>query len=239
MEKLRVVLASRDYAVTWGKVFSYTGNDWTLTPTERDAPYWSQVLHIEKPTSALLLHFNTTKYPLENRDYFMCNDCIHLSLFIYKSGPDPYKPFSVCKNYMGTPTPNTEGTQAKGPNLKDSVKHQVVVMEPLQTADDWFRVTTGISRQTNNWLLMTKSAANSSKTDCVVRMGPGPVLKIVPAQLPPGCIIDVMSKTVPSTNCRMWDDVYPLTKENFKKPVFFKIVAKANFTCFSMTGEIK
>lgn len=36
------------------------------------------------------------------------------------------------------------------------------------TVDEWFQVTTGISGQTNNWLLMVEQAANMTMRDCVV-----------------------------------------------------------------------
>ena len=44
------------------------------------------------------------------------------------------------------------------------------------TVDEWFQVTTGVSGTNNNWLLMVEQAANMTKTDCVVCMGPRPLL---------------------------------------------------------------
>ena len=56
------------------------------------------------------------------------------------------------------------------------------------TVDGWFQVTIGVSGTNNNWLLMVEQAANMTKTDCVVCMGPRPLLQIVPAVIPQECV---------------------------------------------------
>lgn len=114
---------------------------------------------------------------------------------------------------------------------------RILVLENL-TADDWFRFSTGISGHNNNWLLIIEQAANSTKQDCIVCMGPRPLLQIVPASMPASCVLDVMTKTNPTTlNCTDWDQIFPNTREEKKKPIFSKNVARGNFTCVNMTGS--
>uniref|UniRef100_A0A8C7URT2 Envelope glycoprotein n=1 Tax=Oncorhynchus mykiss TaxID=8022 RepID=A0A8C7URT2_ONCMY len=89
---------------------------------------------------------------------------------------------------------------------------------------------------TNNWLLLTEEAANSTRQSCVVCMGARPLLRIVPAVVTITCLIPLMTKDNPSCNCTAWDAVYPITKSTARKPLFSNKVAKANFTCVNMTG---
>ena len=106
---------------------------------------------------------------------------------------------------------------------------------------DWYldsnRDITGISKIDNNWLLMAEQAAQAAKTDCVVCMGARPVLQVVPSALDHKCLADVMNNTTPSTNCSFWDEVYPLTSDEKKKPIFSNKVAAGNFSCINRTGE--
>ncbi len=120
-------------------------------------------------------------------------------------------------------------TQQKGGRI-------LVINTGKVEADDWFKVTTGVSGHSNNWLLLVEQAANATGKDCIVCMGPRPLLQIVPANLPPQCLLDVMNKTVPSPNCSSWDSVFPLSPVSAKKPIFLKKVAPGNFTCINLTG---
>lgn len=71
--------------------------------------------------------------------------------------------------------------------------------------DEWFQVITGVTGLNNNWLLMAEQAANMTKKDCVVCMGPRPLLRIIPATIPIYCVVEVMSKNNPNINCSSWD----------------------------------
>ena len=117
------------------------------------------------------------------------------------------------------------------------VKLGIIASPPPETADDWFRVSTGVSGQSNNWLLIAEQAANVTNQNCIVCMGPRPILRVIPSTMPAACVVNVMSQTNPSANCSVWDEVHPLVKETLKKPIFLKQVAAGNFTCINMTGK--
>lgn len=103
--------------------------------------------------------------------------------------------------------------------------------------DDWFRITTGVSGYNNNWLLMVEQAVNVTKSDCVICMGPRPILQIVPAVISDECILDVMNNTNPNATCQFCDEVFPNTGPEKKKTIFSKIVAPGNFSCINRTGK--
>lgn len=58
--------------------------------------------------------------------------------------------------------------------------------------DDWFKVTTGISGQCNNWLLMAEQAATNIPAVCLVCMGLRPIMKVVPVTFNKSCIVSLM-----------------------------------------------
>uniref|UniRef100_A0A3B4UPM7 Uncharacterized protein n=1 Tax=Seriola dumerili TaxID=41447 RepID=A0A3B4UPM7_SERDU len=154
--------------------------------------------------------------------------CFAFLLWARHSGIDPYYPFLMCVNntMKQSDAPITNNyTAIKGFNTEG------------KDVDEWFRVTTGVSGQSNNWLLMVEQAANMSKRDCVVCMSPRPILQVIPATIPQQCVIEVMNKTNPNSTCSSWDSVFPVTKATAKKPVFSKKVAPGNFTCVNMTGN--
>uniref|UniRef100_A0A3B3HVV8 ribonuclease H n=1 Tax=Oryzias latipes TaxID=8090 RepID=A0A3B3HVV8_ORYLA len=110
---------------------------------------------------------------------------------------------------------------------------QVKIIEGTPSTDNWFQIVTGISGEANNWLLMVEQAANVIKGDCVVCMGPRPLLRVVPAAVPAECVADLMTSTIPfSPDCRKLDRFYPLAPSDKSKPVFDRRVAPQNFSCF-------
>lgn len=68
--------------------------------------------------------------------------------------------------------------------------------------------------------MMVEKVANSTSTDCMVYMGPQPLLKVVPVLMNSTCLVDVMTNDVPQNNCITWDKVYPLAPESKNKPLF-------------------
>lgn len=100
-----------------------------------------------------------------------------------------------------------------------------------------FQATTGISANTNNWLLMAEQAANATGRSCIVCMEARPILKIVPSPLNTSCLLDVMNNSVPRcADCQSWSVIYPHVKPAAKKPIFSKEVAPGNFTCIKITS---
>uniref|UniRef100_A0A3B3ICC6 Reverse transcriptase/retrotransposon-derived protein RNase H-like domain-containing protein n=1 Tax=Oryzias latipes TaxID=8090 RepID=A0A3B3ICC6_ORYLA len=111
--------------------------------------------------------------------------------------------------------------------------HIVNIITGIPSTDVWFQIVTGISGEANNWLLMVEQAANVIEEDCVVCMGPRPLLRVVPAAVPAECVADLMTNTIPfSPDCRKLDRFYPLAPSDKSKPVFDRRVAPQNFSCF-------
>uniref|UniRef100_A0A668TU23 Envelope glycoprotein n=1 Tax=Oreochromis aureus TaxID=47969 RepID=A0A668TU23_OREAU len=168
--------------------------------------------------------------------------CYHLTLFVYREhASDPHTYLSICSNITNTGT-NTLTKETKdipaltvGPH---TYMTKVAIVGPELEADDWFKITTGISGHSNNWLLLVEQAAQDANDDCVVCLGPRPTLRIVPAPVEDHCLIAVMNWTnIPEPNCTKWDRTFPITGQEKKKPIFNNKVTSANHTCINMTGS--
>nr|XP_057929838.1 uncharacterized protein LOC131129913 [Doryrhamphus excisus]XP_057929840.1 uncharacterized protein LOC131129913 [Doryrhamphus excisus]XP_057929841.1 uncharacterized protein LOC131129913 [Doryrhamphus excisus] len=153
--------------------------------------------------------------------------CWEFLLCQWRTGYDTCYPIQLCQTYSA---------KLQRPELTRASIRAGVKVAVLQTTDDWFQVFTGISGQNNNWLLMAEQAANTTNQDCVVCMGPRPLLQIVPSVLNKSCLLQVMTKTNPTGNCAIFDKVFPLTGPEKKKPLFSNKVAMGNFTCIHRTG---
>uniref|UniRef100_A0A3B4VQN1 Envelope polyprotein n=1 Tax=Seriola dumerili TaxID=41447 RepID=A0A3B4VQN1_SERDU len=201
----------------WGSLIGETGHDWSSWSLD-SAAETRKKFSISKNSQGLVLSYNTAT-----------TVCLTVSLWAHSSGRDPQFKVALC--YKDQPKPSMPSrTQQKGGRI-------VVISNRAGVVDTWFQVTTGISGQSNNWLLMVEQAANMSKKDCVVCMGPRPLLQIIPATIPRQCVVEVMNKTNPNTTCSSWESVFPITKNALKKPMFSKRVAQGNFTCINMTGD--
>uniref|UniRef100_A0AAY4BLY4 Uncharacterized protein n=1 Tax=Denticeps clupeoides TaxID=299321 RepID=A0AAY4BLY4_9TELE len=113
---------------------------------------------------------------------------------------------------------------------------QIRELKENQPIDDWFGVTTGITGKNNNWFLLVEQAANVTQQDCVVCLGPRPLLQVIPAVIADECVVEVMIKTQPYKGCQAWDQVYPLTGPEKLKPNFSSKIAQGNFTCINLLG---
>ncbi|XP_077421688.1 uncharacterized protein LOC144051935 [Vanacampus margaritifer] len=109
----------------------------------------------------------------------------------------------------------------------------------IDEVSEWFRVTTGLSGGSNNWLLLANAAAQASGEDCVVCVGPRPLLRVIPAKIEDKCVMELMNKTVPNDKCSKWDKVYPLVDWQDTKPIFSNKVADGGFSCIKMSGTGK
>uniref|UniRef100_A0A3B3DHU5 Uncharacterized protein n=1 Tax=Oryzias melastigma TaxID=30732 RepID=A0A3B3DHU5_ORYME len=217
----------------WGDTFLTTGNwpsgsyDWT-----EDVKAWGQIITEFAVTKQwVTMKINTTKIGLGT------TECARIRLYVWTSGYDPFWELNLCPTYYQNANKMTNKTEGNLVVVGGQERTKAItILKPNSDIDDWFMVTTGISRQNNNWLLMAEQAANASKTSCVICMGPRPLLLIVPADITDECVINVMNQTVPSENCSKWDTVYPLTQDAKQKPIFSSDVAPANFTCVNLTG---
>ncbi|XP_044050787.1 uncharacterized protein LOC122875554 [Siniperca chuatsi] len=238
--------------IDWGWVFATTDKTWRSDSYgwRPWAQYWSRVLTLEKiklgNSPSLVLRFNTTVNPLLEKPPSMPNypnpPCYILALCAYwPSHTDPCTYVALCPNITETPTAATDSDLQPVPGLtlgpRSTTKVKIKILNKRPDTDEWFQVTTGVSGKNNNWLLMVEQAANATKADCVVCMGPRPLLQIVPAPIPAECLLTVMSKTFPGPNCSYWDGIFPVTKGVRIKPLFSKHVAPGNFSCINLTGR--
>uniref|UniRef100_A0A3P8P7H0 Envelope glycoprotein n=1 Tax=Astatotilapia calliptera TaxID=8154 RepID=A0A3P8P7H0_ASTCA len=191
-------------------------------------------------TEHLILNFHTLNNPLlekppksQKRTHLVptlasSSNCYHLTLFIYKSGKDPHHFVSIYE-------PNGSPALSAGP-LSKTMKTAIIVGPKLKP-DDWFRVTTGITGHSNNWLLLAEQAAQDASDDCMVCLGPRPILRVVPAPMEENCLTAVMNHTnIQDKNCTKWDRIFPITNEEKRKPIFSQDVMVANHTCINMIG---
>uniref|UniRef100_A0A3B3CR11 Uncharacterized protein n=1 Tax=Oryzias melastigma TaxID=30732 RepID=A0A3B3CR11_ORYME len=163
---------------------------------------------------------------------FFNTSCWGFQLWAWSSGTDQSFPILMCVN--------SSMNVGDKPTVNNYTKQVgITVMSILNSdTDGWFRITTGVSGQSNNWLLLVEQAAKAVGIDCIVCMGSRPLLQIIPAVLPPHCVIPVMNETnIKEKNCASWDLVFPITGLEKQKPLFSKKVAMGNFTCISLQGQ--
>ena len=216
--------------------------DWSAFVTTQAGPYWPpgsskeakffrDRVVLTHPGENLKLTFSLPDGEIRPPGATLFNNsCWGLLLWAWSSGADPYFPIVVCiNNTMGT----TEQPRMNNYTREAGVK---AVSAPLDSVDGWFQVATGVSGKTNNWLLMVEQAARAANKDCVICMGPRPILQIIPAAITEECIIAVMNFTVPTDSCQAWDKVYPVTGPEKNKPIFSKNVATGNFSCIRLSG---
>lgn len=174
----------------------------------------------------LILNFNTESNPLlekppssQKRTHLVPttktssgtlagdSSCYHLTLFIYKSGKDPHHFLSICNNITkevntATSPSSTDTTPALTKGPLSTTMTAVMIVGPKLKSDDWFRITTGITGHTNNWLLLAEQAAQDASDDCMVCLGPRPILRVVPAPIGKDCLTAVMNYTnIGNSNC--------------------------------------
>ena len=216
------------------------GYDWSSYTATKWAKHHRRIIKMSGPFAGgeLILTVNLTKGNTLTPPSFISTtsqtgkDCWLFLLWGWSGGKDPNFLFSLCeiKCTKNSTSPTEPLVSPAG------VKLGIIASPPPETADDWFRVSTGVSGQSNNWLLVAEQAANVTNQNCIVCMGPRPILRMIPSTMPAACVVNVMSQMNPSVNCRVWDEVHPLVKETLKKSIFLKQVAAGNFTCINMTG---
>uniref|UniRef100_A0A8C6KDE4 Envelope glycoprotein n=1 Tax=Nothobranchius furzeri TaxID=105023 RepID=A0A8C6KDE4_NOTFU len=240
----------KTHGPNWGEVFATTGS-WARGSygyTER-AQKWSKRMSMVLTSRQIIIHLNTTVYPIEppTKRWSATHDppCHAFTLCVWRpNAVDPCTRFGLSPNFTTTsarvssspPKPvNKMGVLTHGPRTGSISTVSLINGNP--TADEWFQVTTGISGFGNNWLLMVEQAASAAKQSCVFCMGSRPLLQIAPANLDPTCMLPVMTSTNPTKNCSFWDEIYPVTGPNRRKPCFSSKVAKFQFTCVNITGK--
>ncbi|XP_045082335.1 uncharacterized protein LOC123492877 [Coregonus clupeaformis] len=219
----------------WGDTFITTSQTWKPSSYgwTQLAKQWKKIITgVAVDNTKVQFTINSTAMPLNKKK------CAHIRICAWATGTDPCWELGLCPNITannGTELSNKTGGTIK-PVERPGKNSKIQIIDPDSPVDDWFKITTGVSRIDNNWLLMVEQAAKASGADCVVCMGARPLLQVVPSALGLDCLVDVMNKTIPSENCSSWDKIYPLTTAEKQKPLFSKKVAVGNFTCINRTG---
>ncbi|XP_061158312.1 uncharacterized protein LOC133169852 [Syngnathus typhle] len=213
-------------------IYSQVPGYWPPGSSE-EAVFFAKRITLKNQGSSLLLTVTLPDDTVRPPHATLLNtSCWGFQLWAWSSGKDPQFPIVLCVNKT------MRG--ADSPVLSDFSKTSgaVITSVALTDVDSHFVASTGMSGQTNNWLLMAEQAANVTNTSCVVCMGPRPLLRIIPASVAPECAIFVMSTpSIPSAHpCSSWDKVYPVSSLAKSKPLFSTDVAKGNFTCIKLPG---
>ncbi|XP_061636559.1 uncharacterized protein LOC133481354 [Phyllopteryx taeniolatus] len=207
------------------------GNYWP-SGKSKEAVFFKDKVTLTKQGDLLKLTFALPDGILRPPNATIFNvSCWGFLLWAWSSGPEPHFPVVICEN--------TTMGQLDQPILNNYTRTIKVtaISVPLNSVDGLFRVTTGVTGDSNNWLLLTEEAAKTTKENCVVCMGPRPLLRVVPANIDTQCVMELMNKTLPSRNCSKWDKIHPLVRWQKDKPLFSNQVAKGNFTCINITGN--
>uniref|UniRef100_A0AAY4E1F4 Uncharacterized protein n=1 Tax=Denticeps clupeoides TaxID=299321 RepID=A0AAY4E1F4_9TELE len=199
---------------------SYTATNWAL--------HQRPLFHLIPSGLSLLITVNLTKTSLIPSDMSgdgQQSDCWLFYLRTYVRGTDAPFPIILCQEPIQVTSKPTLSTT--------SVSLGVSVISNL-TTDDYFDLTTGISGHSNNWLLLAEATGDTTKSDCIVCLGPRPLLKVVPTPLELNftCLIQLMTQDNLDSLCSSWDLPFPVGPKTDVPPVFDAEVARNNFTCF-------
>uniref|UniRef100_A0A8C7WTW8 Uncharacterized protein n=1 Tax=Oryzias sinensis TaxID=183150 RepID=A0A8C7WTW8_9TELE len=218
----------------WGSIFRSTAESswkkgtygWTS-----QARQWSTIIsNFAVSDSFFTFRVNTTAQPFPTPTKGYITFCSRLLVCAWANGKDLCWQVMFCPDFNATTTTPIRTVLGFGP------ARQVKIIEGTPTPDNWFQVITGISGDANNWLLMVEQAANMTKTDCLVCMGPRPLLKVVPATVMPQCIADNMINSILyKIECKEVNQYHPVVPSEKSKPIFDRRVAKQNFSCFEFS----
>lgn len=216
----------------WDTLVDDQNHKWRKLGTSVWAKHHQQVISMNKTKRGLILSVNLTSQPLKPKNYQGASGSTCWGFLWWAYSPtrtDPSFKFMICE------VPAQANDTRPALNLA-ALDAGFYLVPSNPSTDDWFQVATGISGTSNNWLLLAEQAANATGESCIVCMGARPLLRIVPAPLIPDCVFDVMNNTNPSGNCKIWDQIFPVTQAVSKKPLFSATVAPGNFSCVNLTG---
>uniref|UniRef100_A0A3P9HR81 Uncharacterized protein n=1 Tax=Oryzias latipes TaxID=8090 RepID=A0A3P9HR81_ORYLA len=201
-------------------------NMWKNVGTTRAARHQKTKISMSKRNGNLIVKFDLTKGHLDPTGE--PDSCWMFLLWAYSStAADIDFRFIVCESNEIDHKPILS---------KGAINGGLRFLNQKPPTDEVFQIIRGISGLNNNWLLMVEQTANATHADCVVCMGPRPMLRIIPLIIPVTCVIEVMSKTTPNNNCGSWVLVFLLTTSEKEKPTFSKKEAPGNFTCINIIG---
>lgn len=211
------------------------GQDWRTWSTTESSIRHRKVLRAVKSSGSLILTIDLTKGNITDNGGVGCWGFL---VWEWRTGKNQAGGLNICQR--SDPTTNRLHSTPPPPSLSQAATERGIrarTVDGSNTLDDSFLTATGMSGQTNNWLLLAEQAGNMSGGNCIVCMGSRPLLQIVPAPLPVDCVAPVMNFTLPRSNCTGWDKTFPVTKAEKSKPLFSSKVASRNFTCVNLTKQ--
>ncbi|XP_077462118.1 uncharacterized protein LOC144077893 [Stigmatopora argus] len=211
----------------WGNLVAETGQDWRAWMSDACAKAIRPLIKLTQTMGGIQISIQTDKLTC-GRD-----PCLTFFLSPWSRGENPYYKFYICVSTVIT-MPMEAVFRA---SEKETTEKAVVKLKSEKTTDDEFISATGISQTGNNWLLLMENAAKAINQTCITCMGPRPLLRVVPAQITPDCVNEIMTKEDVSPKCMKWNNVYPVTTTAKDKPNFSTHVAFNHFTCLVLTGH--
>ncbi|XP_056880116.1 uncharacterized protein LOC130520410 [Takifugu flavidus] len=233
-----VTTGSTSHAGKWANlVADPKGHDWRSWSTNPIAQHQRKLLKVAYDDNKFVITVNLTgNNTLNPPGSSKSNTCWVLLFWAWIGSADVDFPVTLCQ----LPPQSTNGSEKIEPKLSPVARGRgIKAITSKLDVDDWFLAYTGISRDINNWLLLAEQAANVTREDCVVCLGPRPILKVIPSPVSADCVLELMTKTNPNSLCQQWDSVFPLTKTEKEKPIFSNRKAPGNFTCVHFTGGIE
>lgn len=223
----------------WETLVAETGGyDWSAWSTTDWSRHQRKLIKLVTGQTGLVLTVDLTK---GNLDPTGRDKCWGFLLRAKTSGTDPSFKLILCEGREGTDVTtsphNPKGVQTALIGSKKGVK----VYDTFEiSTGETFTIYTGITSDTNNWLVMTQQAAKTVKEDCVVCLGPRPLLRVVPLQGVSGsCILELTTNTSVSKNCTPHEEPFKVIKKEVTRPWWDKNVASGNFSCFQRNTKTK
>uniref|UniRef100_A0AAY4CWG7 Uncharacterized protein n=1 Tax=Denticeps clupeoides TaxID=299321 RepID=A0AAY4CWG7_9TELE len=211
---------------SWKNLVAETPDDWSSYSTA-DAVLWRKNVTLAKlpKNDGLLLTITAGVFP------HLTQGCRLFLLAPWKVPIELSWQVAFCQATEPRPTVLVN-------QVTSAVATARMAADPL-TADDIFQIVYGASGNTNNWLLLAEQAAADINSDCIVCLGPRPLLKVVPAPLNQTCMLSLMNSIGPPQICTSLLKYFPRTSNvtSHKPPYFSSDVAPNNFTCVNLTGN--
>nr|XP_049583048.1 uncharacterized protein LOC125973198 [Syngnathus scovelli] len=225
-------LTGHPVSTDWGTLVTTQTQDFWPSGSSEEAVFFAKRVTLKNQGTSLLLTLTLPDGQIRPPNATLFNtSCWGFQLWAWSSGIDPHFPIAICINKT-----NSIADRPVTNNYTLSAGAKITSML-LTDIDSYFIASTGISGQTNNWLLMAEQAAKMANTSCIACMGPRPLLKIL-ANIVPKCAVVLMlnSSISPTHDCFKWDKVYPVASMTKYKPLFSSDVDKGNFTCIRLPG---
>ncbi|XP_057676335.1 uncharacterized protein LOC130906246 [Corythoichthys intestinalis] len=174
----------------------------------------------------------TTTTSMQGRFIPTVPNCLNLLLTPYASSADSM-PFRICQSFPQNLAPHRVGQAIPGqrPNVRARFTNYLSKADALEVA------TGVINLNANSWLERASAAQLAfPHSDCLVCMVARPLMLLVTPPIDSihnmSCILPLMSRDVPPTDCIQWDSIHPLSPADAPVPMFHASSVSLNSTCF-------